>query len=932
MPRAISRNAAIIARITAASEPFIERMALIPLGVVFSALPPDSRVPDALNRHKAVHRAAPKAGSFRSLRACMTCATARVKCSGSMPCDRCSTKLINCVFASRMRDSRQLSQANRSACESGTGTSQQISQQQQQQEQQQQHAVLDQANVSVCGASAPDMSAPMVLPENFFAGDMSQAQETPAQFVDDIPAHLQLLTPNLPNLTSQVGISHSQRLGPGGFPPAPDAYFEPSFISSLNWLSSQFPFGPEFAKPYDQQPATAFPMIETPPGMPNVPYPTSSTDHQSPQQSETTVSYTTRDGISGIPRLANEVHKPEVDETQGGFYVEGNGARLPRNGRRKKSNTSAAEGFQFEVLAGLKSAQMPMAYGFHETPLDSLEQPATEELVHDAVYREICDLFERTCVSSPIFPPFAAATFPSIRALNHMVSSHLSSFNTVFPIFHPSDINTSSRLVPLLFISMAAVGSHYIEVKNAALLSLAMHEFVRRCLVLENSCQVHEIDDWYLVYAKIMNCIGLHYSIYRDNRKSPRSTHTELLVHFHQLNAQLKAAHGPVSDIVVWRRREIQIRLTALIWLLDTMIGSHFGIPPLIQWNTDILLPCEESLWEGLHVQVKYGMMENMTLQNTLQILYMEKRLPAQAGEFAKICIIHGLYRTLGHIAYTLRFPLHSWSPTSERIDCSSLHTEEHHHRIPVYQKWRNASCDVIDVLHWRAVSIIAATGTENPTVHHLHFARIILLTPYEDLMRLAIAMAQGNTSDECIEASRFKIQLWATEDQFKARLAMVHAGVGFWHARRYSTGAFYEATNMFLTTLAVWAYSSYINHPKKCGGEAGLEDEGTDLSECSDDDSTVPTFIQLDRPTDDELVQFYVRRGSDMTALISGIGNIHGPEAPIRTLKEGRKMLLQMANWGICTRFIWVLSRLIDDSEETRGQGPTTSEQNAMI
>ncbi|KZZ93950.1 hypothetical protein AAP_02043 [Ascosphaera apis ARSEF 7405] len=196
--------------------------------------------------------------------------------------------------------------------------------------------------------------------------------------------------------------------------------------------------------------------------------------------------------------------------------------------------------------------------------------------------------------------------------------------------------------------------------------------------------------------------------------------------------------------------------------------------------------------------------------------------------------------------------------------------------------------------------------------------------------MRLAMLMAQGNLQDDCLEPERKDIRLWATEDQFKARLAMVHAGVGFWHARRYSTGAFYEAINIFLTTLAIWAYSSFANHPKGRGSEVGLTAEQDDPT-ASSDDSTLPSFIQLDRPTDDELVQFYVRRGSNMAALISGIGNIHGSGAPTRTLKEGRKILLQMANWGISTRFIWTLTRLIDYSEKTENSMTSSSEHTPV-
>lgn len=53
-------------------------------------------------------------------------------------------------------------------------------------------------------------------------------------------------------------------------------------------------------------------------------------------------------------------------------------------------------------------------------------------------------------------------------------------------------------------------------------------------------------------------------------------------------------------------------------------------------------------------------------------------------------------------------------------------------------------------------------------------------------------------------------------------------------------------------------------------------------------------TFIRLDRPNDDEMVQLFVSSSqtSRMSALVSGVGDICGPEGPALVLKEGRAML----------------------------------------
>lgn len=77
----------------------------------------------------------------------------------------------------------------------------------------------------------------------------------------------------------------------------------------------------------------------------------------------------------------------------------------------------------------------------------------------------------------------------------------------------------------------------------------------------------------------------------------------------------------------------------------------------------------------------------------------MEKRIPSQTGEFAKIHLVHGLYRQLlWDVGQSLERPLSRWTPVAERIDSSTMTPDVWLPRIPKYEKWRNASCDVIDV------------------------------------------------------------------------------------------------------------------------------------------------------------------------------------------------------------------------------------------
>jgi hypothetical protein len=245
--------------------------------------------------------------------------------------------------------------------------------------------------------------------------------------------------------------------------------------------------------------------------------------------------------------------------------------------------------------------------------------------------------------------------------------------------------------------------------------------------------------------------------------------------------------------------------------------------------------------------------------------------------------------------------PLSLWTPTAEKQDISVIQNSMPSWlpANPTFSKWRNSACDVLDILHWHANSVIGATsGMEHPTVLHLHLARVILLAPHRKIVRLTRLMTGEAIPRDTTEIHDLRkyIKRWALEDRYKARLAMIHAGVLFWHVRRYSTDAFYEPLSVFLATLALWAYGTFATHTSKPNkdGESPPDDE--------DAESLFPTSMQLDRPADDELVQLFVKRGDKMRANITGVGNLCSARGPARVLELGIGLLVGLKGWG-CNR-----------------------------
>jgi hypothetical protein len=620
-------------------------------------------------------------------------------------------------------------------------------------------------------------------------------------------------------------------------------------------------------------------------------------------------------------------------EAPGKSYVDNKGARQPRNGRyanrifddrasRESSRTSPV----FPVMA-----PEPGGFSLLLAPLPELVageysntwvRPFTTEQ-----YYMMRQAFQDHCLATNEFlndRPFFSTELPPNSAFTTLLTLYSRRFDPkVLPMIH-FELHNDMALCWVVKLAMAAVGSQYLDAGDTEL-AVALHEFLWRVLRHRGatfSIEPLTLESLCLVQSKLLNYIGLAYCG-SGRLESHRLIALESLVHefksLYQHHSVLLQDAVEFQDRRDWVLSESARRLCHAIWLIESMSRYHFDTQSSLLLNfADIVLPCKEETWqtEGDHLQAS---VKQPTLEKALRILYVEKRLLKNTGDFARVLLINGLYCQTWDVGTLLNRPLLRWTPSSRKGDAEShdITGPVWLPQIPLYNQWRNAACDCLDVLHWIANSDIAKAGTENATVLHLHFARIVLLAPYEAVRKLADLLVSEDIRDGD-PAQRFRtecqqVQKWITDDQFKARLALVHCGIFFWHVRRYSLDAFYEPTNVFLVTLIVWAYGSLCPSQQPLWGSNGNtsnrpredEDWPCDLDDISS--------IRLDRPCDDELVQLFIKRGRSMTATIMGVGNITSANGPLRMLKEGRKLLSTLDRWPIRNRYLQTLTRLIE-------------------
>ncbi|KAK6844187.1 hypothetical protein PG995_014297 [Apiospora arundinis] len=385
------------------------------------------------------------------------------------------------------------------------------------------------------------------------------------------------------------------------------------------------------------------------------------------------------------------------------------------------------------------------------------------------------------------------------------------------------------------------------------------------------------------------------------------------------------AKDAPVAQ---WVSGESKARMLLMIWYTDMVISNERFCKPMMRF-TDVLtlpLPLFDDSWDApSRQQVAWANTRRVKLSEAIEMLYMEKRLPQHLGEFGAVLLVQAVCRRSQDALSDCRSQLLTWNPTSAiqtRQDSSDFE-ESWPPTDTLSARWRNSACDCLDILHWSANSKIArSSGWEHPTVLQLHFARLVLLTPSKHLDTIATVGLDTCSKDRLSESSSHILH-WAVRDRFKARLSVIHAGALFWHVRRYSTGSMLEPYAVYLSTLVLWAYSNATLASKRRNEQASSDQTHVYREETSsrampyatnnDERSTassahtpteIPspeslelddelTFIHLDRPLDDEAVQTFVRLGDKITGNLLRVGDISSPGAPRLILLEGIHLLV---------------------------------------
>ncbi|KAB8542081.1 hypothetical protein FH972_025544 [Carpinus fangiana] len=594
---------------------------------------------------------------------------------------------------------------------------------------------------------------------------------------------------------------------------------------------------------------------------------------------------------------------------QGNLYVDGGITRLPKG---KKRTSSVANSDERSRNHKTRLSLYGFDSGFYRRPSDD----APCFYVSKDIYAAISRSFFRTCAGDQSsFQPFEPSTFLSRTLLDDLVAYAVDYFLPTFPFIHKPSLQTR-KLSWLLYLSLAAIGAHY-EVQITERRVLSMDEFLWRALVTSDVTINTEKEDLELIQAKTLASIALLYSGSHTHNCRGRAIFGDVIGFCNGLKTEQLGLDGSRGTYHSWLDAESISRTTYAIWLLDCIQSYDLTRRPMLhieQFNGP--LPCIDVLWQAsiseldkLDSPLPTGM--NPTLQQATERLFMTKTVDSTVGEFGRILLANAVYRQACDVFSQSQSHLSSWQPEALAEGSKSLKHESEPSQwgpeIPHFSKWRNAACDCLDVLHWHANAVIgAASGHEHPTVLFLHMARVLMLSPIDQIRKLVMNLSGKRTPSKTdIEKLSQHLVKWTHQDGYKARLAIIHAGVLLYHVRRHSMDSFYEPHAVFWSILSLWAYGSA--NPIT----STIEMRTLQAVENSESDP-LPDLIQLDRPCDDELVQLFVTNGTAIRPIVTGVGDICTLEGPGRLLKLGCRILRYGRNWDLAGDLTLILTQLL--------------------
>lgn len=585
---------------------------------------------DTLHRHELSHHAPGSEGgkdrnhriTVKTFRACFGCASARVRCSGGVPCGRCSARSLDCRYptqrrskAKAMRDSsmQELETQDSNTASSlgqfsihtatGAASSSKASCNVSSTSGGDQLKPIPQNALTIADGSSPRLYLPneiegpssTQLQLDVYPGDRVQTYDTKPGASEVF----QMSSSN--NIDSEIIMSENHEMSLE----FDHTLFDPSMLSTINWLPSELLSGASYGQAprstsvssqnnqslgpgaYFSQPAWQLPVISA--GQ-------IGSLHAGPVFQAPTAHFSPPNHKESPYQSSRAISEPSPHAESVDYCVDGAGSRLLKYRTKHTPWThSSAESVDVGRLLLIEDGEPRFGFpSISGVRTDEVSEDVTrlarriEVPTYDEIYRQFITL---CCTENPFFGMFESRRFPTVDEFNRFLIFFFDSFQVVYPILHlPTfDPNTCHWLLTLSIVALGCHSSHISEMEQC---TTAFHELIRRGIHVEVgdffSRNVVSLQLTVLHYQKeknglnqislellqstLFNCIGLLHSRSEREKASALGTFSDLVA-VTKTSRLLTPVQTHLSDAsqesawLSWIRDEVRRRTGYCTWV-----------------------------------------------------------------------------------------------------------------------------------------------------------------------------------------------------------------------------------------------------------------------------------------------------------------------------------------------------------------------------
>ncbi|OAL43317.1 hypothetical protein IQ07DRAFT_297819 [Pyrenochaeta sp. DS3sAY3a] len=471
-------------------------------------------------------------------------------------------------------------------------------------------------------------------------------------------------------------------------------------------------------------------------------------------------------------------------------------------------------------------------------------------------------------------------SFPHYRLFHAFVELYFEYFDHYLPFLHPTRVETDD-LSWILLTAVAAIGSHYSEVRDAPRFTTVLHYLLQRATHLKDFQKIAKGSDISLVQIVLLRDVGLMFSGSISHQNILQQDKSMLITLSHSLTTATSLCDFEECTVdqdldhewSAWLHGEEIVRLAHCVYIMECFQLVFFDLRPLFRL-TDFThrMPCNGNTWRCRSARQWGKEQQKGSLDSRIR----------HNGSFSSRSSILSLYAderaTLDHMQSSRR--LKSLIRSESGVGPQEQDTYSARSKLLSFGASKNDITFLDAVIEDAIVSKSFADSEtkcsgQDPIVHVVAILREIPL-------RMIYASVGWQATGAEMQQSRERLKEYLQCNQSTARACLWHAARIYSSSRSLRYPAYYSSLSFAIAVSYILFYDQIVPCPSPHGD-----------------------LLRLDKIVEKPDIDAWTRGIQDFRAHITGIGILDNAESSRRLLADGEKALRSQRPWRSMARIL---------------------------